>query len=667
MTTPKAPVDAPHPPEVASKEWRLLVESVADYAIFMLDPAGRVVTWNRGAQAIKGYAALEIIGRHFSQFYSQADLDDRKPERELEAAREHGRVEDEGWRLRKDGSPFWANVVITALRDDSGTLVGFAKVTRDLTERRRAEEELRRSEERFRLLIDGVKDYALYMLDPEGRVSTWNSGAERMKGYAPEEIIGRSFEAFFSAEDRQSGRPVRELAEARDQGRFEEEGWRIRKDGTRFWANVVLTPIRDARGELVGYAKMTRDLTARRAAEETAHSLVREQAAREAAEEANRLKDEFLATVSHELRTPLNAVLGWASLLLDRGGDASTAKGLEAIHRNARAQARIIDDILDVSRIITGKLRVDAKPTDLTRICLEAIEVVRPSAMAKGISIGFGDAAPAVVLGDPERLRQVAWNVLSNAIKFTERGGSVAVHVERSADEVVLVVRDTGRGIEPELLPHVFDRFRQGDSSSTRRFGGLGLGLAIVRHIVELHGGHASAESEGPGKGAVFRIAFPRDPLTEPEEEGRAGAAVRAVAESALDALRVLVVDDDEDARDLIFTLLAGAGAVVETAASASAAFDAVGRFRPDVIVSDIGMPEEDGHSLLRRLVALAEPGRAIPAIALTAYTRAEDRKKALAAGFTAHLGKPVAPDDLVAAVAKLGARPARRDVDWGK
>jgi PAS domain S-box-containing protein len=675
---------------VSERRFHELVDAVTDYAIFLLDPTGHVATWNAGAKRTKGYEESEIVGKHFSVFYTPEDRANGKPERILETVRREGRVEDESWRVRKDGTRFWANVVLTALRDDRGNVTGFAKVTRDLTERRAAEERLLQSEERFRVLVEGVRDYAIYLLDVDGRVSTWNLGAERMTGYRSDEIIGRTFETFFAEDDRAAGKPARELDIARAEGRFEDEVWRVRKDGTRFWANVVLTALRDPRGKALGFAKVTRDLTARREAEQKERMLLREQAARAAAQEnehrlreseerareaarraeeaalraenANRVKDEFLATVSHELRTPLNAILGWSTLIHARPADAATARGIEVIHRNAQAQSRIVEDILDMSRIITGKLRLDLKQASLVAIVRDAIDVVRPSAAAKQIAIAFETRCDgAILVADSERLGQVAWNLLSNAVKFTEAGGSISVRVEQDGPRLTLSVRDTGRGIDPEFLPYVFDRFKQADGSTTRRFGGLGLGLSIVRHIVELHGGSVQADSAGKGQGAIFTVTLPIRALMP--DEARADAEVRpsSVASpsepASLNGVRVLVVDDDADARELLRNVLVLAGAEIETAASALAGFEAVRAFRPHVLISDIGMPDEDGYSFMRRVHALdATSGGSIPSIALTAYTRSEDRTKALAAGFTTHVGKPVNPVDLVAAVANLAA-----------
>jgi PAS domain S-box-containing protein len=649
---------------------RLLVESVTDYAIFLLDPSGRIASWNAGAQRIKGYEASEIIGEHFSKFYLPEDIAAGKPQQELEIARQVCRVEDEGWRVRKDGSLFWANVVITALWDATGQLRGFGKVTRDLTQRRASEQELRRAEQRFHQLVDAVTDYSIFMLDATGHVATWNPGARKTKGYEASEIIGRHFSAFYTPEDRQRGKPAQVLDTVRREGRFEEEGWRIRKDGTRFWANIVISLLRDDHGQAVGFAKVTRDLTARRAAEETERELAREQAARAVAEsmarkaeEANRVKDEFLATVSHELRTPLNAIVGWSSILRQRQLDPGAFKAVEIIERNAHAQVKIIEDILDVSRIITGKLRIDPRPTDLIAVINQAIDVVRHSASAKQISIHFPQANEACsFVGDPERIQQVVWNLLSNAIKFTSSGGAVHINIQHTDASVTLSVSDTGLGIDADFLPYLFERFKQGDTSTTRRFGGLGLGLAIVRHIAELHGGSVSASSAGRGHGSTISVTFPlRAALPASEVKALSVTSLpppeREALDGVLNRVRVLLVEDDADARELVGAILVDAGAVVRSVSSAAAALEAFSAFRPQLLVSDIAMPDEDGYSLIRRIRALdARHGGAIPSLALTAYTRTEDRTKALAAGFTTHIGKPVNPKDLIAALGNLAA-----------
>ena len=412
--------------------FRLLVDGVKDYAIFILDTEGYIATWNLGAETIKGYKSDEIIGKHFSIFYPEEEIQLDKPGYELKVAAEVGRFEDEGWRIRKDGSRFWANVVITALKDKEGILRGFGKVTRDLTDRKRTEEGLRRSEERFRLLIEGVKDYAIFMIDPRGYIESWNMGAEKIKGYKADEIIGKHFSIFYPEEEIQRDKPGYELKVAAEVGRFEDEGWRIRKDGSRFWANVVITALRDKEGTLRGFGKVTRDLTDRKQAEEERLKLAREQVTRAEAEAANRAKDEFLATVSHELRTPLNAIVGWGRMIRNTKMDEKgLAHALDIIERNAKLQAQLIDDLLDVSRIISGKLRLTVMPVELPPVIEAALDVIRPAAEAKNIRLQVMlDSNAGLVSGDPDRLQQVIWNLLSNAVKFTQKGGRVQITLE---------------------------------------------------------------------------------------------------------------------------------------------------------------------------------------------------------------------------------------------
>src|SRR5579863_2142395 len=416
----------------SEERFRLLVESVEDYAIFMLDPDGIVLTWNRGAERFKGYRAVEIIGQHFSRFYPPEALERGFPAHELEVARANGTFEDEGWRVRKDGSLFWANVVITAVRNARGELLGFAKVTRDLTQQRAHEEELRRSEERFRLLIEGVSEYAIFMLDANGRVATWNVGAERIKGYTAREIIGQHFSTFYPRDARESGWPDHELRVAAEKGSFVDNGWRVRKDGTTFWANVTITALRDDTGQLIGYAKLTRDMTEAKRVEavqvtnqQREEMLDAERSARMAAQRATRLKDEFLATLSHELRTPLSAILGWTQVLL-RGetarGPEEQRRAIEVIDRNARAQVQLIDDLLDLSRIMTGKLRLDLQQVSFGSVIGAAVDSAKPAAEAKGIRLkALLGAGTDIVNADASRLQQVVWNLLTNALKFTPK------------------------------------------------------------------------------------------------------------------------------------------------------------------------------------------------------------------------------------------------------
>jgi PAS domain S-box-containing protein len=643
----------------------VLVSSIADYAIFMLDPQGIVTTWNLGAERIKGYKADEIVGKHFSAFYPADVAAKRYPEYELEVAANVGRFEDEGWRVRKDGSLFWANVDITALRDETGRLIGFGKVTRDLTERRAHEESLRQSEERFRLLVDGVVEYALFMLDANGRVVTWNTGAQRINGYAADEIVGKHLSVFYPRDAVDSGWPEYELQVAAAEGQYQEEGWRVRKDGSRFWAHVTITALRDESGHLRGYAKLTRDLSERQRAqtrEEYAalrdQMLEAERAARIEAQRTVHMKDEFLATLSHELRTPLNAILGWTQVLRMRAKgseESQLVQGLTVIERNARAQVQLIDDLLELSRILAGQVRLDVQRVALVDVIRNAMESVQPAADGKGVRLeSVLDARRGIVSGDAARLQQIVWNLLSNAIKFTPKGGRIQVLLERVNSHIEITVSDTGIGISAEFLPHVFGRFTQQDSTPARKYGGLGLGLAISKQLVELHGGSISAKSAGEGKGAAFIVRLPLVLVDGGEERPEEDAASVATALPDLHGTHVLVVDDEADARELIRNVLESQRARVTTLASADEALEFLEASRPDVIVSDVGMAGVDGYQMMRTFREREPKGRTLPAIALTAFARSEDRKRAMLAGYQAHLAKPFDIAEFVLIVAAL-------------
>ena len=656
------------------ERFRLLVESVRDYAIFMLDPDGFVLTWNAGAERFKGYRPGEIIGQHFSRFYPSEALERGVPAHELKLAAETGAFEDEGWRVRKDGSLFWANVVITAVRDAQGQLLGFAKVTRDLTRRHVHEEELRRSEERFRLLVEGVSEYAVFMLDANGRVVTWNIGAERIKGYTASDIIGEHFSIFYPDDVRNSGWPEHELQVAAEKGSFVDNGWRLRKDGTRFWANVTITALRDDAGNLLGYAKLTRDQTEVKRVEamevanlEREALLDAERNARIAAQRATRLKDEFLATLSHELRTPLSAILGWTQVLLREGSSkksASHQQAIEIIDRNARAQTKLIDDLLDLSRIMTGKLRLDLQQISLASVVETAVEAVKPAADAKGIRLkAILGAGRDIVSADGTRLQQVVWNLLTNSIKFTPKGGQIHVLLQCVNSHLELSVNDTGIGIASDYLPHVFERFSQGDSSTTRSHPGLGLGLAICKQLVEAHGGSIRAASQGEGKGTTFSVQLPLS-IVQPEEA--TSPRIHPTAETRsdemlslprLDGVVAFIVDDEPDARNLLRVLLETQGAKVTSFSSAEDTLAALKTTKPTVLICDVGMPRMDGYQLIRTLRAEEVRNERIPALALTAFARAEDRKRSLIAGYQAHLVKPFDVAELILVIAGLSGR----------
>jgi PAS domain S-box-containing protein len=486
--------------------YRLLVERVQDYAIFALDTSGRILTWNAGAERLKGYTPEEAIGCHFSMFYLPEDLATDKPGRELVEAIANGRVEDEGWRKRKDGTVFWASVIITALRDDAGTLLGFAKVTRDLTERRRAEEELRLSEERFRLLVDRVRDYAIFMLDPTGHIATWNVGAERIKGYTAQEIIGKHFSIFYPPEDVAAGKTERELEIATRTGEYVEEGWRVRKDGSRFWARVVITAIRLPSGHLAGFAKVTRDMTERR----TIETLTKRS---EEAETANRLKSEFLAAMSHELRTPLNAIGGYAQLMEMGVGGPITNTQRDHLSRIKHSQEHllgIINDILNFSRIEAGQVTYDIGPVVIRDVLNDVAPMLAPQVRAKGVDLRVVECPPDVVaVADKAKVEQILINLMSNAAKFTGSGGVIELTCESAVDRVCIALRDSGTGIPEDKLEAIFAPFVQVGRGLSTPKEGTGLGLAISRDLARAMGGDLTVTS-ALGAGSTFTLRLPR-------------------------------------------------------------------------------------------------------------------------------------------------------------
>ncbi|HEX3725743.1 MAG TPA: ATP-binding protein, partial [Pirellulales bacterium] len=443
---------------------------------------------------------------------------------------------------------------------------------------------------------------------------------------------------------------------------------RRRKDGTDVNVSLTVSPLRNTRGQIIGASKIARDITEkkRRDSEHDA-ILAAERAARAEAQRANRMKDEFLSNVSHEIRTPLNAILGWVQLL--RAGHVTPADveiGLEVIERNTRAQAKLVEDLLDMNRIVSGKVTLDFRPVDLASIIEAVLETIRPSADSKGIclekSLGTG---PHTIIGDPTRIQQIAWNLLSNAVKFTPPHGTVRVRLEQVDSDVRLSVTDTGQGISSDFLPFVFDRFRQADGSITRTFGGLGLGLSIVKQLVELHSGTIVASSPGQDQGATFIVNFPR--RSERFELGLLARPAPCADEPewngpTLNGIKVLVVDDEQDTRDLVRRVLRECAAEVFTASSTREALEVLAHQRPNVILSDIGMPHQDGFELIRRIRSLGpECGGDVPAAALTAFARPEDRRRALLAGYQRHVAKPVEPAELVAVVAALAASESDR------
>jgi PAS domain S-box-containing protein len=812
--------------------FRLMVESVKDYAIFATDAVGRVVSWNTGAKHVFGYTEAEIIGRSTAIIFTPEDIASGAPEEEMLTAERVGRAEDERWHVRQDGSRFWASGIMTPLRDETGAMRGFVKVARDNTEGRLAAEALRQREEELTDFFENAA-VGLHWVGPDGTILRVNQAELDLLGYTREEYLGHniaefhvdrdvindilrrltanetldSYEARLRCKDgsirhvlissnvrRDNGRFVhtrcftRDITERRrnaeallerirlaelnaDMGlaltrsdsldemlrrcteaivehldaafariwtlnkkedllelqasagmythldgshgrvpvgkykigliaeerkphltnevvgdeRVTDQEW-VKREGMVSFAGYPLIVEDQLIGVMAMFARkhlteatfqamasaanaVALGIERKRGEEERAELLISEQRARQEAETANRTKDEFLGTLSHELRTPLTAILGWARMLsAGQLDEANQQRAIETIERNAHAQSQLIEDILDVSRVISGKLRLEVRPLDLTTVIEAAVDTALPAADAKGIRLQrVLDSGASMVSGDSTRLQQVVWNLLSNAIKFTPSGGRVQVRLERINSHVEIVISDTGQGISSDILPFIFERFRQADSTSTRAHSGLGLGLAIVRHLVELHGGTVEAESAGVEQGATFTVKLPLvamrslDMSSERREDRMhptASSGITFECPPVLDGLHVLVVDDEEDARVFVTTVLEQCGARVSATSSVAEALSTLKKLRPDVLVSDLGMPEEDGYSLIKKVRSLSEEdGGRTPAAALTAYARVEDRMKVLRSGFQIHLPKPIEPAELVTVVANLTGR----------
>jgi PAS domain S-box-containing protein len=782
-----------------SERSRLTIESALDYAIFTTDLERGVSSWNSGAQALFGYTEAEILGQCADILFVPEDRERGAPQWEAETAKTKGRAENERWHSRKDGSRFYGSGLMMPLRNDAeatdagatdaGAIIGFVKIMRDLTEQKRVQET------KFFLasIVESSQD-SMITVNFDGIITSWNQAAEKLYGYAAQEAIGKPLTMLTLPQDlREVLSNIERIKHSQKVETFDTV--RVHKGGRQMHLEVVLSPVKNDHGQVIGVSTVARDVTKRiraeqalresearlqqamsietvgvlffdlegtftdandaflqmsgftreqverdrintrqmtlpewmrrtrqaleelkvtgrlspyekelvradgsrwwglfagtrlseteavefvlditerkRAEAERADLLEREHAARVEAEAANRAKDEFLATVSHELRTPLTALIGWVGLLRRGNLDAATsAHALKVIERSANTEAQIVEDVLEASRIIHGKLELDMTPLDLREVAEAAVEILRPVAEAKALQLSLQVAPePCVVAGDKHRLQQIVSNLLSNAIKFTPSHGSIEVYLEGFTSHAEIRVRDTGQGINSGFLPDIFERFRQADSSATRAHGGLGLGLAIVRHLVEALGGTVQAQSPGLGQGTTFTVRLPllvertasslRTEMAPTQRTTDLSAATGEASDDSsptLRGLRVLVVDDDGDAREMIATMLQGSGAVVTSAASVAEAMKAIEETRPDVLLSDIGMPEEDGYTLMRKLRAReSERGEPpIPAAALTSYAGPEDRARALASGYQLYVPKPVNPDDLVAAVASL-------------
>jgi PAS domain S-box-containing protein len=624
--------------ETGANRFELLVQSVADYAIYMLDPSGTVVSWNAGAERLKGYAPAEIIGRHFSHFYTIEDRAAEIPTDALRTAERDGRFEAEGWRVRKDGTQFWANVVLDPIRAPAGELLGFAKVTRDLTERRANEEALRHSEERFRLLVQSVTDYAIYMLDPQGHVVSWNAGAERFKGYAAHEIIGRHFSSFYTDEDREAGTPRIALHTAETTGRFEAEGWRVRKDGTRFWASVVIDPVRAPSGDLLGFAKITRDLTERRQSQ-----LALEQA-REAFFQAQKMEaiGKLTGGVAHDFNNLLAAIVG--SLDLAR---------------------RKMADGADISRFIDNAMKAAERGATLTQRMLAfarkqelKLETVDPVALVRGMAellqhtIGAGvridTQFPLLVKrvhADPAQLELALLNLAVNARDAMPEGGRIVIAAReervlpgegsKAGDYVCLSVTDTGRGMDSETLVRATEPFY-----TTKGVGkGTGLGLSMVHGFAEQCGGRLLLDSR-PGEGTTADIWLPVSQAEAAEPLGDV-APQRRPAEAQL---VVLAVDDDSLVLTNTAAMLEDAGHRVLQAQSGKAALQLLSEHRVDLLVTDFAMPEMNGAQLAQA----AQVGwPALPVLLVSGYA---ELSETMAEDFP-RLAKPFRQDQLLPAV----------------
>lgn len=505
----------------SEERYRLMVEVIKDYAIYRLDTAGVIVTWNEGAKNLKGYEAAEVVGKHFSIFYSKEDVEKGKPGWEVQQAINFGKVEDEGWRVRKDGTKFWANVVLTSIRDAAGDITGFTKITRDLTVKKAAEEALRQSEERFRLMVAGVKDYAIFMLDPEWRIATWNEGAKKLKGYSAQEIIGQHFSIFYPPEDVAAGKTDMEVRVATAEGRVEDEGWRVRKDGTRFWANVVITRIDDGAGNIVGFAKVTRDLTERKRMEEELRRSrddldLRVKQRTVELEKAVRARDEFISVASHELKTPLTTLKLEAQLAqysLEKG-DNSLLNPDNMRRFTVRLDAQVeklrglVEDMLDVARTQTGTLTLRPVSTNLSELTAEVIELFQRELESSGSKLVL-DIEPGIEgTWDRARIEQIVLNLLTNAAKFG-LGKPIEVRLAKVKDAAILTVKDQGRGIAEKDRERIFERFERAIAAS--EVSGLGLGLYITRELLKLHHGTIHVVSQ-LGRGSEFVVVLPLQP-----------------------------------------------------------------------------------------------------------------------------------------------------------
>lgn len=662
--------------------FRLIVESAKEYAIFTLDHNGKITSWNSGAERLLGYTETEAIGSDGRMLFTPEDNEQGRADWEMQTALIQGRAENERWHLRKDGNLFWASGLMMPLQTEAGNVQGFVKIMQDKTAERQ-------SHERLRLLYDTTSD----LLATEQPLTLMHNLFNKLS-------IQLELHCYYNflveEKDNQTMLHLRNyrgisetVAEAIEWIKFgehlcglvaqEQQQIVLEQEQIATHPNAKLAnslgitayacqPL-IAQGRLLGslsFGSFTRthftseeidllqstcDQIAIAIDRTNLVASIQQQA--EQLQQASRIKDEFLAVLSHELRSPLNPILGWAKLLLDKKLDETrTRQALMTIQRNAKLQSELIEDLLDVSRILQGKLSINISSVNLTTTIGAAIETVRLAAEAKSVTVeAHLDAEVAQVLGDSTRLQQVVWNLLSNAVKFTPEGGRVEVRLGQIDRQAQITVRDTGKGIGSDFLPYVFDCFRQADSATTRKFGGLGLGLAIVRHLVELHGGTVRAESQGEGLGATFTVRLPLMP-TLPQANRNDRLPQQSLD---LNGIKILVVDDETDTRELVTFVLEQQGAKVTSASSAHEALRVLTQAKPDVLLSDIGMPDIDGYMLIQQVRMFAsEQGGQIPAIALTAYAGDTNQQQVIAAGFQKHISKPIEPEALIQTIVSL-------------
>lgn len=635
----------------AERDLKDFVENAVE-GMHWVDQDGVILWANQAELNLLGYERDEYVGHRIADFHVDppviADI--------MERLSQHQTLRDYEARLRcKDGSIKYVQIQSNVRWDDE-QFVHTRCFTRDISDRKRADD----AALRLASIVTSTDD-AIVSKDLTGIITSWNPAAERMFGYTAEEAIGRSIRTIIPAERRdEEDQVISRIVRGETVDHFETV--RQRKDGSFIPISLTVSPVSNSRGEIVGASKIARDISRRQELEaERTRLFEQEQSARQEAETANRLKDEFLAMLSHELRNPLNAILGWTQIATgSETAAATTQRALEVIGRNAAAQLRLIDDLLDVSRSMNGKLQLTREPIDLSAVVKGVIESTRPNADAKAITLNLlVEGVPVPVFGDDARLQQVIGNLMSNALKFTPTGGRIEIRLERVASHARISVTDTGQGISADFLPHVFERFRQADAASTRKHGGLGLGLAVVRYLVEAHGGTVAADSAGDGCGATFTITLP----TLGSVSVLANTAKKRSRPDALKGVRVLIVDDDADARDVMHYLLEAAEAKVTVAASVPAAESLIGTTPFDVLLTDLAMPGQDGYVLIRAIRQQSAAAlRTMCAVAVSAYAGEAQRAKALAAGFDDYIVKPVAADSLPRIVSALLAR--RKDAE---